>query len=122
MQDPEAASSFLKRRRLDPDAHEGEEREPSAGSAAQPEPPGVSNREEGPGERNTQGAGPANESADGKTSEAADGKKGSNVVDQVLALTNERFLVPEMLFHPADLGKIRALGYDYIPVEVCFTV
>lgn len=28
-----------------------------------------------------------------------------HMLQQELTLTNERFLVPEMLFHPADLGK-----------------
>ena len=96
----------MKRRRLDPAADEAEPRDPLAESAVQPELPGASNREEGSAERDPRGAGPAHDSADGKPNEAADGKKGPNVVDQVLALTNERFLVPEMLFHPVDLGRI----------------
>ena len=34
-----------------------------------------------------------------------DRKDDASVKNEELKLTNERFLVPEMLFHPADLGN-----------------
>jgi hypothetical protein len=64
------------------------------------ESPSTSIREEGQGGRDIQGI---------SESLAVDGKKAQNIEEQVLPLTNERFLVPEMLFHPADLGGLLRL-------------
>lgn len=83
-------------------------REPNAPAAAQPEqqavPAGSGAVAAGAG----QAGGAPRRAGPGDAAGASSGGAGGLPQEQVLVLNNERFMVPELLFHPSDIGLQQA--------------